>query len=94
MSAPIFHYVYSPQNLKFVFYPLGFIGLKQYEEHYDNKYNSIPIMLTKTIVSKIKNKSFKTKDDIILFLNEKYKLSEIESTNYINYIEFINSPFF
>ena len=84
----------KPGNLKFVFYPLGFIGLKQYEEHYDKKYNSIPIMLTKTIVSKIKNKSFKTKDDIILFLNEKYKLSEIESTNYINYIEFINSPFF
>ena len=77
----------KPGNKNFVFYHLGFIGLKDLENSYDTKYNQIPLMLTKTITGKVRTNIFKTKDDIQTFLTTFYNLTNKESMNYINYLE-------
>lgn len=73
---------------RFLVYNQGFIGLKINKNKYSNKYESLPVQLGKTIISK--HKKGHSINAIQTFLKKTYELNFDESILIINYLKYFN----
>jgi len=73
---------------RFLIYNQGFIGLKINKNKYSNKYESLPVQLGKTIISK--HKKGHSINAIQTFLKKTYELNFDESRLIINNLKYFN----
>lgn len=73
---------------RFLIYNQGFIGLKINKNKYSNKYESLPVQLGKTIISK--HKKGHSINAIQTFLKKTYELNFDESVLIINNLKYFN----
>ncbi|TMM29681.1 hypothetical protein FDT66_11245 [Polaribacter aestuariivivens] len=73
---------------RFLIYNQGFIGLQIKEEQYDDKFNSLPVQLGKTIIAK--HKKGYSINDIKTFLLNSYNLTFEESKLILNNLKYFN----